>query len=144
MFNTKRLILYLHTETEPQSVYAAFVSGFKSKLIHFIRSIPDISELLLSLQHTIRQKLIPPITGSHICSNKERVLLSLPTRYGGLNVPFFHETAKFEYENSRIITKQLTNLIINQDPIYTVNTSEVSKIKSKIKTEKEGRYKNIL
>ena len=61
-----------------------------------------------------------------------------------MNIPFFHETANFEYKDSRIITKQLTNLIINQDPIYTVNSSEVSKLKSKIKAEKEERYKNIL
>ena len=72
------------------------------------------------------------------------MLLSLPTRYRGLNIPFFRQTANFEYKNSRIITKQLTNLIINQDPIYTVNTSEVPKPKSKIKAEKEERYKNIL
>ena len=60
-----------------------------------------------------------------------------------MNIPFFHETANFEYRNSRIIIKQPTNLIINQDPIYTVNSSEVSKLKSKIKAEKEERYKNI-
>ena len=60
-----------------------------------------------------------------------------------MNIPFFHETANFEYKNSRIITRQLTKLIINQDQIYTVNSSEVSKIKSKIKAEKEERYKNI-
>ena len=60
-----------------------------------------------------------------------------------MNIPFFHETPNFEYKNSRIITKQPTNLITNQDPIYTVNSSEVSKLKSKIKAEKEERYKNI-
>ena len=32
--------------------------------------------------------------------------------------------------------KQRTNLIINEDLIYTVNPSEVSKLKSKIKAEK--------
>ena len=61
-----------------------------------------------------------------------------------MNIPFFHETATFEYKNPRIITKQLTNLIINQDRIYTVNSSEVPKPKSKIKEEKEEQYKNIL
>ena len=127
-------------ETEPQSVCAAFLSGFKCKLTYFIHTIPDISELLLPLEHTIQQKIIPAITDGQICSDNERILLSLPTRYGGLNIPFFHETANFEYKNSRIIIKQLTNLIINQDPIYTVNSSEVSKLKSKIKAEKEERY----
>ena len=60
-----------------------------------------------------------------------------------MNIPFFNETANFDSENSRIITKRLTDLIINQDPIYTVNSSEVSKLKSKIKAEKEERYENI-
>ena len=78
------------------------------------------------------------------------MLLSFPTRYGGLNIPFCHKTAKFEYGNSRITTKQLTNFkqypikIINQDPVYAVNGSEFSKLKNKINAEKEEQYKNIL
>ena len=105
-------------EAELQLAYAAFASGFKSKLTYFIRTIPDISKLLLPLEHTIQQKFIPAITGGQICPDNERMLLSLPTRYGGLNIPFFHETANFEYKSIRIITKQLTNLIIDQDPVY--------------------------
>ena len=72
------------------------------------------------------------------------MLLSLPTRYGGLNIPFFHETVNSEDKNSRIITKQLTNVIINQDQIHTANSSEVLKLKIKIKAEKMEQYKNIL
>ena len=83
------------------------------------------------------KKLIPAITGGRICSDNERILLSLPTRYGGLNTPFLHETANFEYKSSRVITKQLTNLFINQGPVYTVDSSEVSKLKSNIKAENE-------
>ena len=33
--------------------------------------------------------------------------------------------------------------LISQGPIYRVNSPEVLKLKSKIKTEKEERYKNI-
>ena len=73
---------------------------------------------------------IPAIKGGYICSDNERALLSLSTRYGELNVVFFHETAKSEFENLRIISKELTNLFFNQNPIYTVNTYEVSKLKS--------------
>ena len=83
------------------------------------------------------KKLIPAITGGRICSDNERTLLSLPTRYGGLNTPFLHETANFEYKSSRVITKQLTNFIINQGPLYTVDSSEASKLKSNIKAENE-------
>ena len=84
-------------QTKPQSAYPAFVSGFKIKLTYFICTIPDISELLPPLEHNIRQKFILAITGGQICSDNERILLSLPTWYGRLNIPFFHVTAIFEY-----------------------------------------------
>ena len=113
--NMRLQLLLKIAETEPQSAYVAFVSVFTSKLTYFIRTIPDISKLLLPLENTIPQKFIPTIAGGQICSDNE-ILLSLPTRYGGLNIPFSHETTNFEYKNSRIIIKQLTNLI-NQDPI---------------------------
>ena len=146
--NNQLWLLSKIAETKPQSAYAAFVTGFKGKLTYFIHTIPNISELLLPLEHNIRQKIILSITGSQTCSDNERILLSLPTQYGGLNLPFFHETANFEYKNFSIINKQLTNinqaLIINQDPIYTVNSSEVLKLKSKMKAEKEEQNKNIL
>ena len=47
--NNQLRLLSKIAETETQSAYAAFVSGFKSKLTYFIRTIPDISELLLLL-----------------------------------------------------------------------------------------------
>ena len=54
---------------EPQSAYAAFASGFKSKLTYFISNIPDISDLLLLVEHKIRQKFIPAITSGQIYSD---------------------------------------------------------------------------
>ena len=78
--NDQLQLLSKIAETEPESAYAVFASGFKSKLTYFIHTVPDISELLLPLEYTIRQKLIPAITGGQICSNNESILLSLPTR----------------------------------------------------------------
>ena len=101
--NNQLWLLSKIAETKPQSAYAAFVSGFKSKLTYFIHTIPNISELLLPLEHNIWQKIIPAITGSQTCSDNERILLSLPTQCGGLNLPFFHEIANFEYKNFSII-----------------------------------------
>ena len=43
-----------HADTKPQSAYAAFVGGFKSKLMHFIHAISDTSELPLPLEHTMQ------------------------------------------------------------------------------------------
>ena len=55
----------------------------------------------MSLEEVIRFKFIPYVSGGHICSNDERVLLSLPTRFGGLGIPLFHVNAVIEFENSR-------------------------------------------
>ena len=48
-----------------------------------MRTIPDISNLLIPIEETIRHQFIPAITGGRIYNEEERQLLSLPTRYGG-------------------------------------------------------------
>ena len=73
-------------ETEPQSAYSAFAAGFKHKLTYILRTIPDISERIRPLEDTLRNTFIPAITGGYACNDNERILLSLPTRYGGLGL----------------------------------------------------------
>ena len=94
-------------ETQPQAAYSAFVSAFKNKINYFLRTIPNIFHLLLHLERTIRNKFIPAVTEGYICNDKERVLISLPTRYGGLAISIFHETAKIEFMNASKITSGL-------------------------------------
>ena len=69
-------ILSTIAETQQQAAYLAFVSGFKSKLNYFLRTIANIRHLLLPLGN----KFIPAVRGCHISRDKERVLISLPTR----------------------------------------------------------------
>ena len=88
-------------ESEPQSAYAAFVGGFRGKLTYFMRTISSLGESLKPLEDVIRFHFIPVITGGHLCSDNERLLLSLPLRFGGLAIPLFHKDAQYEYENSR-------------------------------------------
>ena len=93
-------------------VYSAFGSGFESKLSYFLRTIPNIRHLLLPLGRTIKNKFIPGITtGRHICNGMEKILISLPTRYGRLAIQIFHETAEIEFMNSSKITSEVTALI---------------------------------
>ena len=101
-------ILSTIAKTQAQAAYLIFASGFKSKFNYFLRTIPNIRHLLLPLERTIRNKFISAVTGWHICSDKERVLISLPTRYGGLTIPIFHETVGNEFMNSRKIKSELT------------------------------------
>ena len=69
-----------------------------------------IQYLLLLVEGTIRNKFIPAVTAV-ICCDKERVLISLPARYGGLAIPIFQETAEIEFMNTSKITSELTALI---------------------------------
>ena len=78
-WNNQLTTLSTIAEIQPQD-YLAFASGFKSKLNNFLRTIPNIRHLLLPLERTIRSKFIPAVTRCHICSDKKRVLISLPTR----------------------------------------------------------------
>ena len=74
----------------------------------------------------------------------ELKLISLPTRYGGLTIPIIKDIAKVEYANSRYITEELAVSINNQDLSYNVDTSNIKKIKDKVKCEKELFHKNKL
>ena len=46
-------ILSTIAETQLQTAYLAFTTGFKSKLKYFLRTIPNIRHLLLPLERTI-------------------------------------------------------------------------------------------
>ena len=110
VWDNQLTILSAIAKTQPQASYLAFASGFKSKL-YFLRTNSKICHLLLPVQTTIRNKFIPAVTGCHICSDKERVLISLPTSYGRLSIPIFHETAEIEFMNTSKIASELKTLI---------------------------------
>ena len=75
--------------TELQAAYCAFVSGYKHKMTYYMRTIPEISELLTPLNEVITTELIPAITGGYTCSKLERSLSSLPPNLGGLGLTIF-------------------------------------------------------
>ena len=107
-------------ETQKQAAHTAFASRFKSKLNYSLRTIPNIRQLLLATSRkTIRNKFIPAVTGRQICNDKERLLISLPTRYGGLAIPIFHETPE--------ITSEPTSLIIQQTLQYDIIEDNLKK-----------------
>ena len=105
--NEQLLLLSQIAQSEPQAAYSAFVARFKGKSTYYLRTVPDIKEHLDLLEETIHHQFIPAITGDKQCSNDERVLLSLPARYGGLGISIFHSIAAFEHKNSRKIMSTL-------------------------------------
>ena len=69
--------------SQPQASYAAFTFGLRHRWTYFMRTLPDIEELLEPLEHAISDVLIPSLTEPN-CSPTERELLALAVRMGGL------------------------------------------------------------
>ena len=129
---------------EPQSAYCAFTAGFKHKLTYFIRTIPDLSEILKPLDDVINNKFIPAITERQAISDDDRRLISLPARSGGLGIPIYSEACVVEYENSRKLTKQLNGKIVAQNQEVIEDQSEEVHTNNTLKAEKIQREKEIL
>ena len=102
------------------------------------RTIPNISDLFIPLEECIRQVLIPAIVGRKV-SDAERMILSLPVRFGGLGISNPVETAIREYNASCSITEDLSSLIMRQEQDLSLYNPEATKNKIKLlKTEKES------
>ena len=102
------------TMSEPQAAYAAFISGFKHKLIYFMRATPNMHEQLNPLDDLIDKSSIPAIAEGHQCTMDDRKLLSLPIKLGGLSIPIFTDICSYEFGNSQRATNELSDNIKQQ------------------------------
>ena len=123
--------------TQPQATYTCYVAGYQHKLTYFLRKIPDIEDNLQPFEDVLRHQFILAITGGHIVNDKERLLLSLPPRLGGLCLKIVTETAIEEYENSCQVTLQLKNQILDTQ-------GGEGKTKSTIRCERRQRQQTKL
>ena len=120
-------ILSTVAQTEPHAAYTAFVSGFRHKLTYTMRTIPGISHLLKKFDDILNTKFIPALTGGVTPNETERKLISIPAKFGGLGIPIFQNLSDIEYTNSREITKNLTDRIINQERLYERDNNQRKK-----------------
>ena len=102
-------LLSMVVESELQSAYSVFVGGFKGNLTYLMHTIPLLRDLLKPLENVIIFNFIPAVTGKHLFLDNNHVLLLLPVRFGGLEIPLFCNSANCEYQNSRKFTSSLTN-----------------------------------
>ena len=100
-------------EDEPQLAYCAYTKGLCHRWKYFQRTVPNISSLFQPLENAIRELLIPKIFGREV-SNQERDLFSLPLRFGGMGIQNPVDTADSEFMASSAITRNLTDLIMQQ------------------------------
>ena len=65
--------------SQPQAAYAAFSFCVRHKWTYFLRTIPNIKDLLQPLEEAIRSVLIPTLLNRTI-SNQDRHIVELPVR----------------------------------------------------------------
>ena len=114
---------------EPQAAYTCFISGYKHKLTYYMRTIPNIGQLLMQIDNVIMTEFIPAISGGINISETERKLLSFPPKYGGLGIPIFSEISDIEYENSIKIVQQFRQHAPDINIKKKKNTTKTNKVK---------------
>ncbi len=118
-------------EIYPHAAYAAFIHSVKGKWQFVMRTVENIEKLFQPIEEIIIDKFIPALTGKSHCSVAKRKLLSLPTRYGGLNIVNPVEEACLQFDGSTKITDPLKRMIINQATSYC--KPDLREIKAKIR-----------
>jgi len=100
-------------KSQPQACYVAFTFGLRHRWTYYLRTLPDIEDLLEPLERAIADVLIPSIT-DHNCTQAERDILALPVRMGGLGFTNPSQVAASEYTTSIKTTAPLAEQIISQ------------------------------
>ena len=85
--------------SRPQASYAAFTFGLRHRGTYFLRTLPDVADLLEPLEHAISDVLIPALL-EHQVAETEGDLLALPVRKGGLSLVSPVNQYRLEYEAS--------------------------------------------
>jgi hypothetical protein len=129
---------------EPQAVYSNYTRAICRRWTYVQRTIPGIEHLFIPLEEAIREKLIPALTGRKI-SNPERDIIALPVRFGGLGIENPAKTSNREFEASIAITRNLTEIIYNQEKDFAnYDKKLVKETITTVKGEKERRYEEEL
>ena len=110
---------------QPQASLAAYTFGLKHRWIYFLRTLPDIQDLLEPFEKAILQILIPAIT-EHRCNRLHREILALPTCLGSLVL----ENPSLEAEREYSLSKRVTTPFVDQIVAQSHQLPDESHIKS--------------
>ena len=99
--------------THPHSAYSAFTHGLSSRWTFVSRTMSDIQNLLVPLEHAIHEYLLPALTGRPSCSSLEHSYLALPVRLGGLGIANPTKTSAPAFLASVKLTAPLTSMIVS-------------------------------
>ena len=128
--------------SQPQASYAAFTFGLRHRWTYFMRTLPDIENLLQPLERAISDVLIPSLIGRN-CSEAERDLVALPVRIGGLGLINPSDSADAEYSASIRVSAPLVSKIEAQSH-ETPEEAEVQRLVYATRKEKDDGLKEKL
>ena len=128
--------------SEPQVCYAAFTFALRHKWTYFIKTLPDIEDLLEPIERATSDVLIPSLT-EHNCSVTERKLPALPARMGGLGMTNPSKSAESEYSASIRMSATLVDKIMAQSH-ETPDDADVRRLMYAVRKEKDADLKGKL
>ena len=121
--------------SQPKASYAAFTFGLRHRWTYFLRTLPDITDLLEPLERAITEFLIPAIT-DHAITEAERELLALPVCMGGLGLIDPARASPKEYEASVRVTGPIVRQILEQVH-QTPDASEIRTLQISTRNKKD-------
>ena len=92
---------------QPHAAYAALVHGLRHKFTFIMRTVPNISMLLQPLNEAINNFIHVLFQGHRFAPN-ERLLLSLPPRFGGMGILIPSDLSDQEYQNSTALVERMS------------------------------------
>ena len=124
-------------QSHPQASYVAYTFGLRHRWKYYLRTLPNIEDLLEPLERAISDALIPSMV-DHKCTQIERDIPSLPVRLGGLGFTNPTQSANSEFQASVNVTAPLAERIISQlhEP---PDEAKVTLLQQKANKEKEER-----
>ena len=85
--------------TEPHVAFSGFIRRLRHRYTYFMRTIPGISHLSKRLDDAI-DTFIKVFLQGYTFNPTERVLFSLPAKYGGMEFIILSGSCNEKYENS--------------------------------------------
>ena len=124
-------------QSHPKASYVAYTFSLRHRWTYYLRTLPNIEDLLEPLERAISDVLIPSMV-DHKCKQLEWDILSLQVRLGGLGFTNPTQSANAEFRASDNVIAPLAERIMSQlhEP---PDEAEVTLLQQKAKKEKEER-----
>lgn len=130
--------------TQPHASHSVFVHAMRSKWTFAQRTMKSLHEHMGPLEHAIRSKLIPALTGlkrGSSISDDVRDVYALPARWGGLGIDNPVVDSPFKYAESVKFTEQLKRLVRDGEKSLLLDVCDQLSTIKVLEEQRELRYK---